>query len=289
MLRRAIASQSSGPVTRFTRAKARVTHQNLLGITLRRTTIQLSENHYLHSHYSHPIDFDHWVLERIAIQVAQLGPGDESASLWKPILDLGPEGHPWIESYLRDWFSSGSKAAPSVESFSISWREHINYALGSPHWTGGNGERRHELTGLLTELMGLGLFSYKIIGDVSFRETIASMSLLYRDWSSRCLRRGEATIEFARFLRLPSAVDLLADGIAWYLEAVCDYDEAVWEHATREKEELAGLIEHWWNASGKKSPSSQATKSPAMGLLKILADHHHPRALEIQDRIARSW
>ncbi|MGP0066666.1 MAG: hypothetical protein ACLQGP_24135 [Isosphaeraceae bacterium] len=277
--------------SREERIRAIFTHRNLLGITLRRTAIRLPENHYLHHHFGHPNDFDHWTIERIAIQVAQLGPGDESASLWKPILDLGPEAHTWIESYLRDWFSSGSKAALSVESFSTNWRDQINYALSSPRWTGGDGERHHELTGLLTELMGLGVFSYKIIGDVRFRETIASMSLLYGDRSSRCLNmnRGEAIITFPRFLRLPSAVDLLANGIGWIFEAVRNYDGTVWEHAKQEKEELVGLIEHWWNASGKKSPSSQATKSPAMGLLKILADHQHPRALEIQDRIARSW
>lgn len=265
-----------------------VAHQNLLGITLRRTAIRLPENHYLHDDYGHTNEFDRWILKRTAIQVAKLGPGDESASLWKPILALGPEGHSWIESYLQDWFSSGSGAAPSVESFSISWRDHINFALSSPRWTGSDGEHLHESRGLLTELMGLGAFSYKVIGDVRFRATIASMSSLYGDWSSRCLKGGDAIITFPRFLRLPSAVDLIESGIGWIYDAVRDYDDADWEQSTREKAELIDLIEHWWNALGKKSPSSQATKSPAMGLLKILADHHHLRALEIQDRIARS-
>jgi hypothetical protein len=118
--------------------------------------VELPDNHYLHSYYSHPNEFDRWLLERIATLVAQFGAVEESETLWKPILDLGPEGSQWIESYLHSWFSRGSKAAPSVESFSATWQVQIAHVLASPSWQGKPARARHSSGDLYTELMGLG-------------------------------------------------------------------------------------------------------------------------------------
>ena len=265
-----------------------VTHQNLLAITLHRASVELPRNHYLHSYYSHPNDFDRWLLERIATVVAELGPLEQSETLWKPILDLGPEAHRWIESYLHSWFSHGSKAAPSVESFSSTWQSQIAHALASPRWQGTSGEACRFSGDLFTELMGLGWFTYEIIGDAQFRDTITSMASLYRKWALRCLKNSDAIMTFARFLRRPSAADLLTDGMAWILGAVGDYDEGDWDRAEREKDGLVDLVEHWWEAVGRGPSSAHVERTTALSLLKILADQQHPRALEIQDRVARS-
>jgi len=114
------------------------------------------------------------------------------------------------------------------------------------------------------------------------------MASLYREWALRCLRNSDAIMTFARFLRLPSAADLLTDGMVWILEAVGDYDERDWDGAEREKDDLVDLVEHWWEAVGRDPSSANAGRTTALGLLKILADQQHPRALEIQDRVARS-
>ena len=245
------------------RNRVLVTHQNLLGISLHRASVELPHDHYLHSYYSHPNDFDRWLLERIATLVAQLGPVEESGTLWKPVLDLGPEAHRWIESYLHSWFSHGSKAAPSVESFSSTWQSQIAHALASPRWQGGSAEARHFSGELFTELMGLGWFTYEIIGDAQFRGTITSMSSLYREWALRCLRNTAAIMAFARFLRRPSAADLLTDGMAWILGAVGDYDERDWDGAEREKGDLVDLVEHWWEAVGINPSSANAGRTTA--------------------------
>lgn len=265
-----------------------VTHQNLLGITLHRASVEFPRDHYLHSYYSHPNEFDRWLLERIATLSAQLGPVEESGALWKPVLNLGPEAHGWVESYLHSWFSHGSKAAPSVEAFSSTWQIQIAHALASPRWQGRSSDARHFSGELFTELMGLGWFSYQIIGDAKFRGTIASMSSLYREWALHCLRNSDAIRSFARFLRCPSATDLLTDGMVWILGAVGDYDVTDWDRAEREKDDLVDLVEHWWKSVGRDRSSADAGRTAALGLLKILADQQHPRALEIQDRLARS-
>jgi hypothetical protein len=114
------------------------------------------------------------------------------------------------------------------------------------------------------------------------------MSSLYRKWALRCLRNNQAIRTFARFLRCPSATDLLTNGMAWILEAVSDYDERDWDGAKHEKNDLLDLVEHWWNAVGREPSKADVGRTTALDLLKILADQQHPRALEIQDRVARS-
>jgi hypothetical protein len=264
------------------------TYQQLLGITLRRASVEFPHDHHLHSYYSLPTDFDRWLLERIATLVAQLGPVEESGMLWKHVLDLGPEAHQWIESYLHSWFLHGSKAAPSVESFSSTWQIQIAHALASPRWQDRPDGARYSSGNLFTELLGLDWLTYEVIGGAEFRDTITSMSPLYRDWASRCLRSSDDMTTFARFLRRPSAANLLTDGMSWILEALSDYDEGDWDRANHDKTALLDLVEHWWEAALKDPSLADAGRTAALGLLKILADQQHPRALEIQDRVARS-
>ena len=270
------------------RNRVLATHQNLLGISLRRASVDFPNDHQLRFYYSHPNEFDRWLLERIATLVAQLGPIEESATLWKPILDLGPEAHPWVESYLHSWFLHGLKAAPSVESFSSTWQIQIAHTLASPCWQGTADGAQFPPRNRLTELMGLARFTYDVIGSAEFRGTITSMSSLYREWALYCLTNRDAVMVFARFLRCASAADLLTDGMDWILMAVSGYDEGHWDNADSEKNVLIDLVEHWWSVVGRDPSSANAGRTAALGLLKILADQQHPRALEIQDRVARS-
>jgi hypothetical protein len=136
--------------------------------------------------------------------------------------------------------------------------------------------------------MGLGWFTYTIIGEAQFRDTIRSMASLYQQWASRCLRGSDSLTAFARFLRCPSATSLLTDGMQWILAATGDYEDTDWNRAEHEKDDLVDLVEHWWDTMGRDQPAPDAGRAAALGLLKILADQQHPRAMEIQNRIARS-
>jgi hypothetical protein len=260
-------------------------HRNLLGIAMRRASVECPDDYQLYSDCSDPSDYGHWILRRVAVLVAQLGPGEQSSAFWKPILDLRPEARDWTKSYLQSWFSSGVKFAPSVESFSSTWQVQIAHALASPRWDAKINPVGDEL---LTELLGLGWFSLDVVGAAEFRSTITSMSTLYRKWASRCLMDIGAVATFSRFLRRPAAAELLTDGMIWILEAARDFDEADWDGTSREKGHLVDLLEHWWQVRGERGPSTDAGRAPALGLLRILADQQHPRALEILDRVARS-
>ena len=262
--------------------------QNLLGITLRRTFVELPDRHYLHSYYGHPNDFDRWVMERVATFVGDFGPIEESAKLWKPILNLDLKAADWIECYLHDWFLHGSKAAVSIEAFSSLWQSQIAYALAAPCWGDQPGSGRHSYVDLYTGLMGLHWSTYRIIGNVEFRATIASMRGIYRRWAFRCLSDDDSMMVFARFLQCESAVDLLDDGLSWILEAIKRYDERDWDDAARKKDDLVDLVEHWWSTRGRNSLQGKTERTTALGLLKVLADQQHARALEIQDRVART-
>src|SRR5690606_17063751 len=50
-----------------------------------------------------PFEFDRWVMNHTAAFVAQLDSDQEAEELWKPILDLGPSAHYWVEDFLDTW------------------------------------------------------------------------------------------------------------------------------------------------------------------------------------------
>src|SRR5205823_330142 len=123
-----------------------------LGVTLRRAAAKEERRDSSHL----PNDFDRWVLDRVARLILQLRPDESPESFWKPILDLGPGSHHWVEDFLSSWFSEGLPLANSPADFTSIWRAMIEHALASPHWEKASGRSAYELNGMWTELLGLG-------------------------------------------------------------------------------------------------------------------------------------
>jgi hypothetical protein len=259
-------------------------HRELLGICLRRARASVRErdDNYHHSSERVPNEFDRWILERVAGLIPQVDTVEDAEPFWKPLLDLDLEAHYWTESFLRSWFLHGKKAARSPEAFAVHWRAMVDYALAP-----GERDATYRRRSMLLELMGLDWLCIDVVGGKDFREVIGSMTPAYREWASGSLRDGDSVRRFARFLRQPAASVMLAEGIGWVLESMQQCTGRMWDEESETAEALVSLVEHWWRTRHEATPVSGCGKEAAMGLLKILADTQLPRALELQDQIAR--
>jgi len=253
-----------------------------LGATLRYAA---SNKNRLDSHHR-PNDFDSWVFDRIAQLIIQLGPEDAPESFWKPILDLGPESHDWVENFLTSWFTDGLPSATSVANFTATWRAMIEHALASPHWHRLSDGSAFDVSKMWMELLGLGWGTRMIKGE-EHRTTVTSLIPLYREWASRWLGFYGTAGSLAYFLRQPSAADMLPEGVTWIFGLAQKHSDEYWNDHLKDADAFVSLVEHWWKVRRGRSVPADETAA-AMGLLKLLSDRQHPRALELQDRMART-
>ncbi len=233
-----------------------------------------------------PDDFDRWVFGRIPQIILQSRSEDESASFWLPILDLGPECHDWIEDFLTSWFMDGIRGSDSVAEFTAIWTRMIKHALVSPNWQSSSGVSSFDLNRMWIELLALG-WGVSVVKGEEFRSAITSMIPLYREWASCWLGYHDNPGNFAYFLRQPSAAELLPEGLIWVFDLGVTYSDEDWEDRPKDADAFVTLVEHWWR-TGQGSASSNQETTTAIGLLKLIADQLHPRALELQDQIAKA-
>ena len=68
-----------------------------------------------------PSQYDYWIFQRIAQTIPQMTCEEQPEMFWKPILDLGPVAHYWVENFLSAWILYGLRNA-IVNYSSYDWR-----------------------------------------------------------------------------------------------------------------------------------------------------------------------
>jgi ABC-type ATPase involved in cell division len=256
-------------------------HRQLLGVTIRRAAAKVERRDDNHL----PNDFDRWVLDRVARLILELRPEESPESFWKPILELGPESHRWIEDFLSSWFMEGLPAAGSLVDFASNWRAMIEHAIASPRWERTSGRSTYDACAMWTALLGFGSVG-RMREEAEYRAAITPLVPLYREWAARWLGYHDTARRFAHFLRQPASADILPEGLAWLFSLAQQYSDKDWDARPRDADAFVSLIEHWWRSRGRSRAPAEET-STAVRLLKLLSDRQHPRALELQDRMAK--
>ena len=126
-----------------------------------------------------------------------------------------------------------------------------------------------------------------MIKGEEYRRAVTSVIPLYREWASRWLSYDDTAQSFAHFLRQPSAADMLPEGLNWLFGLAQKYSDSHWNKHPKDADAFVSLVEHWWRVRRDKAVPADETVA-AMGLLKLLSDRQHPRALELQDWMARA-
>ena len=54
---------------------------------------------------------------RSACRTRWVSPAEDPDVFWKPVLNLGPPAHHWVERFFWQWFTDGAQAAETPEAF----------------------------------------------------------------------------------------------------------------------------------------------------------------------------
>ena len=105
-----------------------------------------------------PYEYDNWVLERLAVVVAQMRPDDGPERYWNPILKLGFGAKHYVEHFLNHWFLDAKKMMDKT-AFTQEWQRMLDFCLTLDSWVTNKGRSSIHLQSLWMSLIGLPRFA----------------------------------------------------------------------------------------------------------------------------------
>jgi hypothetical protein len=233
-----------------------------------------------------PYDFDRWVFDLVAEVLPQLETSAAASRLWRPILELGPGAHYWIEDFLNGWTTVGLQKSPSPEKFFGRWNEMISYAENSPRWSPKRGEGHPRLGGLWNHLLGLGLAA-SVIAAKENEHFLGAMIPVYEKWAGRWLHNSWTTSAFCHFLLKPGAKPLRLKAVAWLKSAITSLSDY-----RRDRDDVddtvVRVLRLVWRDSSSQIAVDYQLKQDFLDLIAVLAAEQRPDALQLRDTVAKS-
>jgi hypothetical protein len=226
-----------------------------------------------------PFPFDRWVYELAVRTIVRLGDDESPEGLWRPILELGPKAHRWVESFLSAWMIHGVQAAPTPEAFVRRWREMLSFALSHPSW-----QSHWRLDELVTELLGANYGRTSIGDDERFAPYLEGMLPLFGAAARRWFSRVEVAQHFAAFLAHPAAKSLLAPGLQWLWNVAHEFDDRNWRW-DRLEHDLVEALRAGWHGQSEQIMRNSDLRTAFLGLLNLLASRQNHDAIDLRDRV----
>lgn len=255
--------------------------EQLLGVTLRMIPSEPDGDHEVEGA---PYTYDNWVLVRVATFVAQLDSDQDAQRLWRPIMELGPAAHYWVESFLGAWTTSAYTEAATPSLYFARWRELIRFAIESSRWSP-TANRAPRLPDLWETLMGMGLGA-SILGADGSQPEFAQMKSLYAHWADRLLHGADSLRSFANLLRQSGARPLLNPAVPHLLRAAKELRTYEWKrHPVAD--DLAAVMSTAWTWNSNAIGTDAKLLKDFMELLNILIAQQSRRAMALRDVVAR--
>lgn len=229
-----------------------------------------------------------WIFDLVASVIPKLEPHETARKLWEPILTFGLDRVHWLNSFISAWFIHGLKVKGGEEMFFSEWKEMIAFAWSRENWRRSEVRSHHSDDELFRHLMGFSNFGYGYLKDVKYRLFIAGMKPEFDKWTDEFFPHPEATSYFARFLTWPSAEDYLRDGVRRLAEASTKFEDWHWREFYHLDSALLDLLEHDWAINSRLIKNDTNIRQDFSIILKTMSDRQIPRAMELQDIMARS-
>jgi hypothetical protein len=205
--------------------------------------------------------------------------------LWKPIMDLGPSDHYFIESFLS-WFFLFGFEIDYDESFIAVWKELLDDFNNSNRWyLNKSSTQGHNVYEVWQYLLGINPrvhFSY----NERHKRTINEMKDYYQQWAKDNLALDAySTMYFSEMLKKPVAELIRLESLAWIKEAANKANQWWW------KEEglvasLAELLSFSWERHKAEFSKNKKADFSFKELLQLLVNKQHPVAIDLQARLA---
>ena len=204
---------------------------------------------------------------------------------------LAADPHAWVGTsplggrFHKRIFVHGFKVEGCREAFFREWGRMIDFVVENNTWPEDVEMAWAHREELFWGLLGLAWYC-ECLKDVEFRPYIAAMRDRYWQWAETWIDHRDSAKRFARFLTWRSAQDIAEEGLVWLHNAANGIFRDQWDRDELEHA-VMDCLEHFWQNRRAAIRSTPEVRSAFMGLLKQLADLMFPRALELQDVIAR--
>ncbi len=228
-----------------------------------------------------------WIFDLVSIVIPKLEPNESARKLWESILSFGLDRINWVDSFISAWFICGLKVQGREEMFFREWKEMIAFAWSRKNWRHSEVRLNRTKVELFRHLMGFSI-GRGYIEDKKYQCFIAAMKPEFDKWTDEFFPHPEVTSYFAIFLTFPSAEDHLRDGIRQLAKESTKFEEWHWRDFYHLESALLDLLEHDWTMNSRLIKSDTNVREDFSIILKIMADRQIPRAMELQDMIARS-
>lgn len=232
-----------------------------------------------------PSEWDRWLFERIAIQVLCMDDNERPDELWQPILNLGGEGHYWVDDFLMEWFTKGIGTENVSDNFIKRWKEMLEYAFGSEKWNPASGYRRYYLNKLWCELLGMNYIISNLWGEDK-KSIIREMKQYYEQWANISLTNTDSAAMFINFLMCPASEEILFEGLTWLVKPSKEAGDRFFsDRHNNTQKHLADLLEVSWKKHREKIKGNSAAYDAFKNLLRKLVDMQNIQAIELQQSL----
>ncbi len=228
-----------------------------------------------------------WLFRRLVRVIPELSQKEKPDRFWKPILELGVDGHYRIESFLSWWFIENLQSSPPPGRFLEEWQRMVDFAFQSPHWS--FEEIQHgfyDLQKMWCNVMGFGAAWVKMWSE-NHRSVIEAMRPNYQKWAKEFLDRPQCGSSFAILLEQEGARGLVLDGLVWLEQAVAKRGEGYFREE-KVRRIVLSCLDTCWSTVGQEIRRNEAAFSSLKKLLRILADRQERVAIEMLRTIAET-
>lgn len=248
----------------------------------------LSDDRDGNSFFAVPSQWVTWIFDLVARVIPKLEPNESARKLWEPILSFGLDRVHWVDSFISAWFIHGLKVQGREEMFFSEWKEMIAFSWSRENWRRSKVRSHRSDDELFRHLMGFSSFGHGYLQDEKYRPFVAGMRPEFDKWTDEFLPHPKATSCFARFLTFPSAEDHMRDGVRRLAKASTKFEEWHWREFYYLDSALLDLLEYDWTINSRLIKSDTNVRQDFSIILKTMSDRQIPRAMELQDVMARS-
>lgn len=163
------------------------------------------------------------VLFSLGSWLATVADPAERRAVWEPLLALAAPAANYIRYFLEGFLSAGCRN-PS-RTFVEGWKEILTWAEQAEGWKYGPKSPAYELREVWCCLLG---FRGTIAMGALPPAIVAEVKGYYERWAAQELRHRGNTQRLLNFLRLPSAIALLPDGLLWVDQSLAVPVEQRW-------------------------------------------------------------
>jgi hypothetical protein len=225
-----------------------------------------------------PYDDERRLLNRVALQVARLAPGEDHQALWEPILALGCPGSRWVEAFIGHWLIEAAGHEEPSPSFPEQWLAMLSYAQTSPAWKA-RGRGPSASRDVWEELLGFSVYSSDFWNE-KLAPAVEAVRGFHERWARAHVGNDHDARSFIRFLTSKAARRLRVDGLRLLHDKVPVGEQYFWnDNGIRDVfARFLRLLqeEHWTEIA-----SDPAARESFMSFALKLGALQHPLGSEV--------